>query len=216
MATELLGRLVGSSVHATCAVWTHFAGFPTCSATVDVGQTAEDPSQQAQPAADATEPGPGPDTHESATAHGETGAASAALTEPLSTDQVSTEQQSNDQPSIDRTTTGAGSVTGRVDVTFRVPAAVGAHSAHVCGEFNDWSTTADPMNRLDDGGFELVRAVPVGRRWRFRYLLDGNRWENDWAADDYMSNAFGDHDSVVDLQTPSTSRLVSRNRLAGE
>jgi hypothetical protein len=102
--------------------------------------------------------------------------------------------------------------TGTVDVTFRVPAAVAAHSAHVCGEFNDWSTTADPMDPQVDGSFELTRALPVGRRWRFRYLLDSDRWENDWTADDYPPNAFGDHDSVVDLRTPSESRLVSGHR----
>ena len=47
--------------------------------------------------------------------------------------------------------------------------------------------------------------LAAGRRWRFRYLLDGARWENDWAADDYVANEFGGEDSVVELsafQTP--------------
>jgi hypothetical protein len=57
------------------------------------------------------------------------------------------------------------------------------------------------MERLDDGSFVLTRALPVGGHWRFRYLLDGNRWENDWAADDYPPNEFGEYDSVVDLRT---------------
>jgi len=29
----------------------------------------------------------------------------------------------------------------------------------------------------------------------------GKRWENDWAADDYIPNDHGSHDSVVDLTT---------------
>ena len=43
--------------------------------------------------------------------------------------------------------------------------------------------------------------VRVGRRYRFRYLLDGERWENDWEADDYADNDYGGQDSVVDLTT---------------
>ena len=104
--------------------------------------------------------------------------------------------------------------TPTVPVAFRLPAAVGAHSAQVCGDFNDWSTTTHPMTRLDDGAFETVLKIPTGRRWRYRYLLDDHRWENDWAADDYEVNTYGDHDSVVDLTDPSTSRLVALLRAA--
>ena len=33
----------------------------------------------------------------------------------------------------------------------------------------------------------------------YRYLVDGERWENDWAADTYAPNDYGGDDSVVDL-----------------
>jgi len=36
-------------------------------------------------------------------------------------------------------------------------------------------------------------------RIRSASLLDGRRWDNDWAADGYVSNGFGGDDSVVDL-----------------
>ena len=88
-----------------------------------------------------------------------------------------------------------------VEVTFELPA-TGARTAHLCGEFNDWATEATPMTRLDDGGFRVTLALPTGRRWRFRYLLDGHRWENDWAADDYVPNDYGGQDSVLDLGSP--------------
>jgi 1,4-alpha-glucan branching enzyme len=84
-------------------------------------------------------------------------------------------------------------------VTFELPAAVGAHEVHVCGDFNDWSPTAHPLTRLEDGRFRITLELPAGRRWHFRYLLDGHRWENDWAADDYEPNAFGGQDSILDL-----------------
>ena len=84
------------------------------------------------------------------------------------------------------------------EVTFEVPASAGARSASLCGDFNDWSPQAHPMSRLDDGRFQITIALPAGR-WRFRYLLDGHRWENDWAADDYEPNVYGGQDSVIDL-----------------
>jgi 1,4-alpha-glucan branching enzyme len=85
-------------------------------------------------------------------------------------------------------------------VTFRLPAATGADRACVVGEFNDWSQTATPMAVTADG-FEATIELPYGRQYRFRYLIDGHRWENDWAADAYVPNEYGGDDSVLDLTT---------------
>lgn len=87
-----------------------------------------------------------------------------------------------------------------VRITFELPGSTGARTANLCGDFNDWSPSADPMTPLTDGGFRITVGLAAGRRWRFRYLLDGDRWENDWAADDYEPNAYGGQDSVVDLR----------------
>ncbi|MFZ0160336.1 MAG: isoamylase early set domain-containing protein [Kineosporiaceae bacterium] len=88
---------------------------------------------------------------------------------------------------------------GSVLVAFELPAAVAATSVNLVGDFNDWSPDANPLALLDDGGFRTEVTLPAGRRARFRYLLDGQRWENDWAADDYVPNGLGTEDSVVDL-----------------
>lgn len=87
---------------------------------------------------------------------------------------------------------------GSVVTTFRVPNLGGATSASVVGEFNGWSTTANPMEPDGDWFVTQIRLEP-GRTYRFRYLLDGSRWENDWAADAYAPNEFGGDDSVLDL-----------------
>jgi 1,4-alpha-glucan branching enzyme len=88
---------------------------------------------------------------------------------------------------------------GKARVTFTVDPQVGAQTAAVCGEWNDWSAGADVMHRNAEGGFSVTVGLDAGRAYRFRYLLDGQRWDNDWAADAYQPNDFGGDDSVVDL-----------------
>jgi 1,4-alpha-glucan branching enzyme len=90
------------------------------------------------------------------------------------------------------------SKTGQVcRVTFNLPGDIGAESVLLCGEFTDWDADAKPMKRLKNGDFSLTLSLPASRSYRFRYLLDGNRWENDWQADGYVSNCYGCEDSVV-------------------
>jgi 1,4-alpha-glucan branching enzyme len=89
------------------------------------------------------------------------------------------------------------STAGWCEVTFELPSAVGGEEAYLCGEFNGWSETDSPMERLPDGTFTTTLTLPSPGRFRFRYLLDRERWVNDWAADDYTPNGFGGNDSVV-------------------
>jgi 1,4-alpha-glucan branching enzyme len=84
-------------------------------------------------------------------------------------------------------------------VTFTVPAAVDAEQAYLCGEFNDWDCTSTPMTKRKDGRFTTTVTLQAGRDYRFRYLLDAERWENDWEADAYIPNEFGTEDSVIKL-----------------
>ena len=84
-------------------------------------------------------------------------------------------------------------------VTFKLPSEVQARQAALCGEFNNWSKQAAEMKPLKEGGFSVTVSLPTGRNYRFRYLLDDARWENDWEADGYLPNDFGSEDSVVRL-----------------
>ena len=88
---------------------------------------------------------------------------------------------------------------GRFSVTFTINPGVGAQNAAVCGEWNDWSADADVMRRDAEGGFSTTVDLEAGRAYRFRHLLDGERWDNDWAAEAYLPNGFGGDDSVADL-----------------
>lgn len=84
-------------------------------------------------------------------------------------------------------------------VTFELPAEVNAQVACVVGEFNDWDPQATPMARGEDGSFSVTVPLKVGQAYRFRYLLDEGRWENDHNADAYEPNPFGSEDSIVQL-----------------
>jgi 1,4-alpha-glucan branching enzyme len=105
---------------------------------------------------------------------------------------------------------------GKARVTFTVDPRVGAQAVAVCGEWNEWSADADVMHRDAQGGFSVTVDLDAGRAYRFRYLLDGRRWDNDWAADAYVRNDFGGDDSVVDLTAlakavpPAASRTPAK------
>ncbi len=82
-------------------------------------------------------------------------------------------------------------------VTFKLPSQVEASSAALLGDFNNWGDGAVPMKKLKKGDFSATLSLDVGKSYRFRYLLDESRWENDWEPDGYVANDFGTEDSVV-------------------
>jgi 1,4-alpha-glucan branching enzyme len=88
-----------------------------------------------------------------------------------------------------------GKTTKTCRVTFELPSEVSAQTASVCGDFNEW--VPNPMVRRKDGRFSVTIALPVDRSYRYRFLLDGDRWENDWDAEMYVSNSFGTEDSLI-------------------
>jgi 1,4-alpha-glucan branching enzyme len=84
-------------------------------------------------------------------------------------------------------------------VTFYLPPAVGAASVALCGEFNEWNPAAHPMGKKKDGTFYTSMYLDAGRSYRYRFLLDGQHWENDWEAEAYVTNEHGTEDSVISV-----------------
>lgn len=86
-----------------------------------------------------------------------------------------------------------------ISVEFRMSADhLDATEVHLVGQFNDWSPTATPMQRVGNAFVATVR-LATGRTYRYKYLVDGQVWENDWNADAYVPNGFGGEDSLLDL-----------------
>ena len=87
-------------------------------------------------------------------------------------------------------------------VTFELPADAvnGAKQVALAGEFNNWDATSHPLKKQKDGSYKATVELPVGSEYQYRYVLDGTKWENDWAADKYVtSGVSGEENSVVVL-----------------
>jgi 1,4-alpha-glucan branching enzyme len=88
-------------------------------------------------------------------------------------------------------------------VTFSLPAEAVADSKEVAlvGDFNEWSTgSATPLKKQKDGSYKTTLELEPGKEYQYRYILDGSKWINDWAADKYVpSGNSSDENSVVVL-----------------
>jgi hypothetical protein len=87
--------------------------------------------------------------------------------------------------------------TCKVTLSLPIEATSGANKVTVAGDFNNWDTEVLPMKRQRNGMFKVSIELEKDKDYRFRYLIDGSRWENDRCADDYMPNPFGGDDSIM-------------------
>jgi len=87
-------------------------------------------------------------------------------------------------------------------VTFEVPmkelpADVEIKKMNLVGDFNKWSKKATPMEPNKAGVYKATLELEPGREYQFRYLINGKVWCNDWNADGYITNEFGEDNCIV-------------------
>ncbi len=82
-------------------------------------------------------------------------------------------------------------------VRFRV-FAPGAYSVALVGGFTGWLEAPIAMRRDADGHWTISLRLPIGRH-QFKYLVDGEAWLADYAADALEENPFGTLNSVVEV-----------------
>ena len=88
-----------------------------------------------------------------------------------------------------------------VKVTLSLPktAVKGAKKVEVYGDFTNW-TDGIKMTKQKDGSYKTSVTLNPEKEYQFRYLIDNEKWENDWKADKYVGNGFsGEENSVVVL-----------------
>jgi 1,4-alpha-glucan branching enzyme len=88
-----------------------------------------------------------------------------------------------------------------VEFTYEPPD--GASSVALAGDFNDWSPDVEPMERNGQGGFHVMRSLPADRRFCYRFVVDGQRWETDPNAEAFDDDGYGGQNAVV--HTPGTA-----------
>ncbi len=79
-------------------------------------------------------------------------------------------------------------------MTFRYKGDGG--SVNVAGEFNSWSTSADPMKKQADGTWTLTKALAPGK-YAYKFVVDGTNWKQDDAAAEFVDDGYGGKNSVV-------------------
>lgn len=78
-----------------------------------------------------------------------------------------------------------------------------AKKVELLAEFTDWQPLEMKFVKKDKH-FKLKHKLPTGKNFHFKYLINGELWDNDHNADDYQKNNFGTDNSIV-----STYRLGS-------
>ena len=88
------------------------------------------------------------------------------------------------------------------------PRGVNTKRVNLTGDFNNWKRTATPM-ALHAGMYITSLELDPGHEYQFRYLINGKVWCNDWHADGYVPNIFGEDNCIADLplvESPAKSK----------
>jgi hypothetical protein len=93
------------------------------------------------------------------------------------------------------------SMPGYMRVIFELPACLWADHVSLVGDFNNWDPCATSLQQDRTDTWRAVVELPIGRRYEFRYLIDG-RWCTDFHADGTKDAPSGALNSVVDTGTP--------------
>ncbi|MCP9769368.1 glycoside hydrolase [Lacihabitans sp. LS3-19] len=86
-------------------------------------------------------------------------------------------------------------------VTFELASEqVQGNQVLLLGDFNNWDSEGTQLKKQKNGNYKATLELPVGNDIQFRYLVDGESWINDDAADKYVpSGVSADLNSVVVL-----------------
>lgn len=82
--------------------------------------------------------------------------------------------------------------------SFEDPAAT---TVHLAGEFNGWSTEANPMTDPDDDGIWTATIKLDPGRYQYRFVIDGGAsWVEDIGNPEFAEDGYGGRNSVLVVQ----------------
>ena len=85
-------------------------------------------------------------------------------------------------------------------VTFTLPDYFEESFEHasVVGEFNNWNSEANALEKNEKTGLYSTEIdMETGRQYRFRYVVDSKTWINDSEADRFEPTPFGGSENCV-------------------
>lgn len=89
----------------------------------------------------------------------------------------------------------AARVKDKVDVTFVLPREEPVQNVCICGDWDAWQP--NHIMQQINGDWKYTLELERGREYQFRYLVNGEQWQNDPNADNYVPNPFGSENFVV-------------------
>ena len=100
----------------------------------------------------------------------------------------------------------------KCEVTFTLlkEATHGGKEVLLVGEFNNWNPEEGIALVAKKGAYKTVLKLETGKRYEYRYLVDGHIWTNDATPDAYVSNSFGTMNSVVELPAPVAKKTTKK------
>jgi len=92
---------------------------------------------------------------------------------------------------------GPRSVSGGILFVLYAPK---AHRVAIVGDFNNWSTSADPMYDREEKGLWSVTLPLQPGRYEYKFLVDGEKWVPDMGNPKKIKDGFGAFNSVVEVK----------------
>lgn len=85
-----------------------------------------------------------------------------------------------------------------------------AQSVHLAGSFNNWSTSADPMQKDAQGRWTLVKQLPPGSH-QYKFVVNGGQaWKSDPNNPNGADDGFGGKNSLLEVATGGQAALPVR------
>ncbi|PLV60443.1 glycogen-binding domain-containing protein [Thermotoga sp. KOL6] len=76
-----------------------------------------------------------------------------------------------------------------------------ASEAYVAGSFNNWSTNANPMERVGDYWVAEIKLDPGTYQYKYVFIISGNQvWQEDPYAPSYVPDGFGGKNGAFKLE----------------
>ena len=98
-------------------------------------------------------------------------------------------------------------------VTFSLPAIAVQDGAEVrvLGDFNSWTWQSGLVMKAGKTEYTASIELALGANYEFRYAINNERWENDWAADAYVPSPFdGINNSLVSVSAVVDGELTGK------